>query len=39
MPTGRQHTEAFTVSGQDPVEKVKALVREGNSRRIIIKED
>jgi hypothetical protein len=35
----RTHYEEFKVQARDLVEKVKALVREGNIRRIIIKDD
>lgn len=31
--------EEFTVSGEKVVEKVKELIREGNARRIIIKNE
>ncbi len=33
-----QRTEEFHVSGKDLVEKVKALIKEGNVRRLIIKD-
>jgi phage-related minor tail protein len=35
----RTHYEEFKVQAHDLVEKVKSLVREGNIRRIIIKDD
>lgn len=35
----RTQYEEFKVQAKDLVEKVKALVREGNIRRIIIKDD
>ena len=34
-----EHTEEFKVSGERLVEKVKELVREGNARKIIIKNE
>lgn len=37
-PAG-QRTEEFTISGDQVVAKVKELVREGNIRRIIIKNE
>lgn len=33
-----QRTEEFHVNGKDLVEKVKALIKEGNVRRLIIKD-
>ncbi len=36
---GRTTTEEFRVSGEAVVSKVKELVREGNVRRIVIKND
>ena len=38
-PNGRTVTEEFRVSGEAVVSKVKELVREGNVRRITIKND
>ncbi len=35
----RTHYEEFKVQAHDLVEKVKSLVREGNIRRIIIKDE
>jgi phage-related minor tail protein len=35
----RTHYEEFKVQANDLVEKVRSLVREGNIRRIIIKDD
>jgi len=37
--TGRAYTEEFKVSGEAVVAKVKELVREGNVRRIMIKNE
>jgi hypothetical protein len=34
-----EHTEEFKVSGEKLIEKVKELVREGNARKIIIKNE
>lgn len=34
-----EHQEEFKVSGRDLKEKVKELIREGNARRIIIKNE
>lgn len=34
-----EHQEEFKVSGHDLKEKVKELIREGNARRIIIKNE
>lgn len=39
MEETRNTTEEFHVTGEQVVEKVKELVREGNARRIIIKND
>jgi len=36
---GRSHTEEFRVSGEAVLAKVRELVREGNVRRITIKND
>jgi len=33
------HTEEFTVSGEAVISKIKELIREGNVRRIIVKND
>ncbi len=38
-PTPNGSQEEFTVSGEKVVEKVKELIREGNARRIIIKNE
>jgi hypothetical protein len=35
----KETTEEFRVSGEEVLAKVKALVREGNARRIIIKNE
>ena len=32
------HTEEFKISGEDVIAKIKELVREGNVRRIIIRD-
>lgn len=37
MPTKKQKTEEFKVSGDEIVKKVKELIKQGNARRIIIK--
>ncbi len=37
MPTKDKTTEEFTVSGDEIVKKVKELIKKGNARRIIIK--
>ncbi len=34
-----EHQEEFTMSGEKVVEKVKELIKEGNARRIIIKNE
>ena len=34
-----EHTEEFKVSGEKLIERVKELIREGNARRIIIKNE
>jgi hypothetical protein len=34
-----EHTEEFKVSGEKLIEKVKELIKEGNARRIIIKNE
>ena len=39
METGKTFFEEIKVMGHDLVEKVKALIHEGNVRRIIIKDD
>lgn len=36
--TNKKTTEEFTVNGEELVAKVKALINEGNIRRIIIKD-
>jgi len=33
------HTEEFKINGDELIAKVKALIKEGNIRRIIIKDD
>ena len=35
----KERHEEFKVSGKDLLEKVKALIKEGNARRIIIKNE
>ncbi len=37
--TDQQNKEFFTVSGEKIIEKVKEIIREGNARRIIIKNE
>ena len=37
--TGPDRTEEFTLNGDEVIAKVKELVREGNIRRIIIKNE
>jgi Domain of unknown function (DUF4342) len=37
--TGTKRTEEFTLNGDEVIAKVKELVREGNIRRIIIKNE
>lgn len=37
--TDKNATEEFTVNGEELLAKVKALVKEGNIRRIIIKDE
>jgi phage-related minor tail protein len=39
METGKTFFEEIKVMGHDLVEKVKALIHEGNVRRIIIKDE
>ena len=39
MSTKKKQKEEFVVSGEKVVEKVKSIVREGNARRIIIKNE
>lgn len=39
MPKEKTTTEEFKVSGEDVVRKVKELIREGNIRRLIIKNE
>ena len=35
----QNHTEEFSVNGDQVVEKVKQLIKEGNVRRVIIKNE
>lgn len=37
--TEKKKTEEFTVSGEELLAKIKSLVKEGNIRRIIIKDE
>ena len=37
--TQQGHTEEFKVSGEGLLQKIKELIREGNIRRIIIKDE
>jgi Domain of unknown function (DUF4342) len=37
--TDKKTTEEFTVNGEELLAKVKALINEGNIRRIIIKDE
>lgn len=37
--SGKSHTEEFKVSGEGLLAKIKELIREGNIRRIIIKNE
>jgi len=39
MNQERPRTQEFTINGDEVVHKVKELIREGNVRRIIIKND
>lgn len=39
MPDHKEHTEEFTLDGDKVLAKVKDLIREGNVRRIIIKNE
>lgn len=39
MDVTRERTQEFTVNGDEVVAKVKELVREGNVRRLIIKNE
>lgn len=39
MPKGQDKTEEFTLDGDKVLAKVKELIREGNVRRIIIKNE
>lgn len=39
MKEKTEQTEEFTISGERLVEKVKELIKEGNARRIIIKNE
>ena len=38
MPETKFHTEEFSVNGEEILAKVKQLLREGNIRRVIIKD-
>jgi len=38
MPDTNFHTEEFSVNGEEILAKVKQLLREGNIRRVIIKD-
>lgn len=38
MPTAKKKQETFRVQGEDLVKKVKELIKEGNVRRITIKD-
>jgi len=38
MPESNVHTEEFSVNGDEILAKVKELIREGNIRRVIIKD-
>ncbi len=38
MPETKFHTEEFSVNGEEIVAKVKELIRQGNIRRVIIKD-
>ena len=38
MPDTNYHTEEFSVNGEEILAKVKQLIREGNIRRVIIKD-
>jgi hypothetical protein len=35
----KEHTEEFKVSGEEVVKKVKEIIKEGNARSIIIKNE
>lgn len=37
--TDKKKTEEFTVSGEELLAKIKSLIKEGNIRRIIIKNE
>ncbi|MFH1286987.1 MAG: DUF4342 domain-containing protein [Candidatus Magasanikbacteria bacterium] len=39
MPPKKKNQEEFVVSGEKVVAKVKGIVKEGNARRIIIKNE
>ncbi|MGE5297578.1 MAG: DUF4342 domain-containing protein [Acidobacteriaceae bacterium] len=39
MANEQEHKEEFKVSGEQVVAKVKQLIKEGNARRIIIKNE
>ncbi len=39
MSNQKEHTEEFTLDGDKVLAKVKELIREGNVRRIIIKNE
>jgi hypothetical protein len=38
MPETKFHTEEFSVNGEEILAKVKQLLREGNIRRVVIKD-
>jgi hypothetical protein len=38
MPETKFHTEEFSVNGEEILSKVKELIRQGNIRRVIIKD-
>jgi len=38
MPETNFHTEEFSVNGEEILSRVKELIREGNIRRVIIKD-
>ena len=38
MPETKFHTEEFSVNGEDILARVKQLLREGNIRRVVIKD-
>jgi len=39
MVTKKQNHEEYTVSGEEIVEKIKKIIKAGNARRIIIKNE